>query len=211
MAASVDGTVATARFARSFFRRDAAALARHLIGQRLVRCDEATGERLAGLIVETEAYLGERDKAAHTYGGRRTQRNETMWGEAGHAYVYFTYGMHYCMNVVAQGAGVPEAVLIRALAPTAGLSVMRPRRSAAKRDTDLCSGPAKLCQALGVNRAFDGEDLVTSDRLWLERVRRQAVARRRLTIGPRIGIGYAGEWASEPLRFALSESGHTSR
>jgi len=195
---------------RAFFQTDAAMLARHLIGQRLVRLDPASGERLAGQIVETEAYLGERDKAAHTYNGRRTKRNESMWGEAGHAYVYFTYGMHYCLNVVAQRPGVPEAVLIRAIEPTEGIEQMRHRR-AATRDTAIGSGPAKLCQALAVDRSLDGEDLLTSPALWLERVRQRAVTRSRLAIGPRIGIGYAQQWAQAHLRFALAGNGHVSQ
>jgi len=194
---------------RRWFQRDADALARALLGQRLVRLDEA-GHRLAGLIVETEAYLGTPDKAAHTYNGRRTHRNETMWGQAGHVYVYFTYGMHYCMNIVARRPEIPEAVLIRALEPTEGLQYMRPRRVRAKRDTDLCSGPAKLCQALAIDRDFDGEDLLTSDRLWLER-RRSPVSAAEFVTAPRVGIAYAEEWVDAHLRFYLADSPHRSR
>jgi DNA-3-methyladenine glycosylase len=197
------------RPARRWFQRDADALARALLGQRLVRLDEA-GHRLAGLIVETEAYLGTPDKAAHTYNGRRTHRNETMWGQAGHVYVYFTYGMHYCMNIVARRPEIPEAVLIRALEPTEGLQYMRPRRVRAKRDTDLCSGPAKLCQALAIDRDFDAEDLLTSDRLWLER-RRSPVSAAEFVTAPRVGIAYAEEWVDAHLRFYLADSPHRSR
>jgi DNA-3-methyladenine glycosylase len=204
-------TWGAARPARAFFQTDAATLARRLIGQQLVRRDPHTGQRLAGLIVETEAYLGVCDQAAHTYNGRRTARNEAMWGQAGHAYVYFTYGMHHCMNIVAQGPEVPEAVLIRAIEPTQGLAAMRPRRPAAKRDTGLCSGPAKLCQALAIDRALDGQDLLAGERLWVERLRQRAVPRAKLTVGPRIGVHYAGPWAEAPLRFALAASAHTSR
>jgi DNA-3-methyladenine glycosylase len=194
---------------RAFFRTDAATLARRLLGQRLVR-QETDGVRLAGRIVETEAYLGSVDKAAHTYGGRRTQRNAAMWGEAGHAYVYFTYGMHHCMNVVARGPEQPEAVLIRALEPTEGLAHLWPRRAAARRVTDLCSGPAKLCQALAIDRALDGEDLLQSGRLWIERVRQRAVPWRQVVTGPRVGVAYAGEWAEAPLRFFLAETAYRS-
>ena len=104
---------------RSFFRRDPVWVARKLLGHRLV--SGVGGTRTAGIIVETEAYLGIADKAAHTYGGRRSRRNRTMWGAAGHAYVYFVYGMHHCINVVAGETGDPVAVLIRALEPDAGI------------------------------------------------------------------------------------------
>lgn len=200
------------RLARRYFQPGPVTLARALLGQDLVRV--VGGERLAGRIVEVEAYLGEPDRAAHTFGGRRTARNASMWGEAGHAYVYFTYGMHHCMNVVAEGPGKPTAVLIRALAPREGLEAMRANRAgkiAADRlkPTDLCSGPAKLCQALRIDRALDGEDLVHSERLFLERG--GAVDDARIVAGPRIGIARAGAWAAKPLRFYLADSPHVSR
>jgi DNA-3-methyladenine glycosylase len=113
----------------------------------------------AGRIVEVEAYRGPLDPASHAYRGE-TPRNATMFGPAGHLYVYFTYGMHFCANVVTGPEGIGEAVLIRALAPTAGLAAMRRRRPAARRDVDLCSGLAKACQALGIDRRFDGVDLL---------------------------------------------------
>jgi DNA-3-methyladenine glycosylase len=162
-----------------------------------------------GLIVETEAYCGPLDPASHTYRGR-TARNATMFGPPGRLYVYFTYGMHYCMNIVARRPEIPEAVLIRALEPTEGLQYMRPRRIRAKRDTDLCSGPAKLCQALAIDRDFDGEDLLTSDCLWLER-RRSPVSAAEFVTAPRVGIAYAEEWVDAHLRFYLADSPHRSR
>ena len=140
---------------RSFFRRDPVWVARKLLGHRLV--SGVGGTRTAGIIVETEAYLGIADKAAHTYEGRRSRRNRTMWGAAGHAYVYFVYGMHHCINVVAGETGDPVAVLIRALEPDAGIDTMFERRRRARRATDLCSGPAKLCQALGIDLGFAGD------------------------------------------------------
>lgn len=196
---------------RTFFQRDAATLARALLGQRLVRIDE--GQRLAGTIVETEAYLGAIDRAAHTYNGRRTPCNEAMYGEGGTAYVYFTYGMHHCLNVVARTHDQPEAVLIRALEPTEGLRRMYARRAAAKRDTDLCSGPAKLCQALGIDRAFNGIDLLASDALFIERLRKRALAGGaggRIVAGPRVGIDYAAQWRDRPLRFCIRGNAHVS-
>ncbi len=191
----------TVRPDRSFFQRDPVTLARALLGQRLVRVLE-DGTRLAGIIVETEAYLGVEDLAAHTARGRRTARNESMWGDGGHAYVYFTYGMHHCMNIVAQTAGEPTAVLIRAIEPVEGMMRMGEHRgSVVKRERDLCSGPAKLCQALRIDRGLDGVDMVMSQELFVERVRSRMLAARLMGIGPRVGVGYAGEWAQKPLRF----------
>jgi DNA-3-methyladenine glycosylase len=200
------------RLERSFHERDPVTLARALLGQMLVRVLE-DGTRLAGRIVETEAYLGVVDRAAHTYGGRRTPRTASMWGAAGHAYIYFVYGMHHCMNVVAEGPERPTAVLIRALEPQEGLERMRALRAARMkrarlRDTELCSGPARLAQALCLDRSLDGTDLVDGDILFLEhgpRVPASAVGS-----GPRIGVAYAGEWADRPLRFFIRDNPHLS-
>jgi len=200
------------RLTRRFFRRDPVALAHALLGQTLVRLID--GQRLAGRIVEVEAYLGVDDRAAHTFGGRRTGRNETMWGEAGHLYVYFTYGMHHCANVVADRADVPTAVLLRALEPMEGLDVMR-RHRAGKipadrlKATDLCSGPAKLCQAMAIDRQRDGIDLIRADDLFVERDR--AVGPSKIIASPRIGVAYAREWADKPLRFHIDGNPHVSR
>jgi len=201
------------RLTRRFFRRDPETLARALLGQVLVR-RLPNGKLLSGRIVEVEAYLGIEDKAAHTYGGRRTERNASMWFDGGHAYIYFTYGMHYCMNVVSARAEVPTACLIRALEPLEGLDEMRRRRARTRlparlKDSDLCSGPAKLTQALGIDRQLDGVDLVTSDELFL--VRGRKVLGANLTVAPRVGISYAKEWAWKPLRFFLRGNPHVSR
>ena len=202
------------RLSRSFYRRDPVAVARGLLGHRLV--STIGGTRTSGIIVETEAYLGIPDKGAHTYGGRRTPRNETMWGDGGHAYVYFVYGMHHCVNVVAGRSGDPLAVLIRALEPDlsdpadASLRLMLARRSKAKRPTDLCSGPSKLCQALGITRDQNGEDMVDGDTLFLERARSRSLPTGSVIAGPRIGIGYAEEWQYKPLRFFLKDNPHVS-
>jgi DNA-3-methyladenine glycosylase len=194
------------RFSRKFYQRDAATLARALLGQVLVRV-LADGTRLAGRIIETEAYLGVEDKAAHSFGGRHTPRNAAMWGPAGHAYVYFIYGMHHCVNVVAATPGDPAAVLLRALAPLEGLEAMRRHRAgriaaARLRDRDLCSGPAKLAQAMAIDRALDHADLVAGETLFIERGRR--VPSGRIVATPRIGIDYAEEWAGKPLRFVIA-------
>jgi DNA-3-methyladenine glycosylase len=147
-----------ARLPRRFFAVDSRELAPQLLNKLLVR-----GDRV-GRIVEVEAYAGALDPASHAYRGR-TARNATMFGPPGHLYVYFTYGMHFCANVVCGDAGEASAVLLRGLTPLAGLAEMRAARGpAARRDQDLCNGPGKLCQALGIDRTFDGADLVTGDR-----------------------------------------------
>lgn len=142
---------------RDFYRRDPREVAPELLNKVLVHGDRA------GRIVEVEAYVGQHDAGSHAYRGM-TPRNRTMFGPPGGLYVYFTYGMHWCANAVCGDDGVGEAVLLRALAPLSGLDEMWATRPAARRPRDLCSGPAKLCQALGLDRAFDGADLVTGDR-----------------------------------------------
>ena len=210
------------RLTRAFYRHDPVTVAKALLGQRLVRVLKK--RRLAGLIVEVEAYLGVLDQAAHTYNGRRTDRNISMWRDGGTAYVYFTYGMHHCMNVVTDSRDKPTAVLVRALEPVEGLDEMQKHRLAKRstkslttshrtsllRDTDLCSGPAKLCQAMGVDRDLDGEDLVASNQLFIEETspRPSAAA---ISAAPRIGVDYAGDWALKPLRFFLTNNPHVSR
>jgi DNA-3-methyladenine glycosylase len=189
-----------------------------LIGQRLVRVLD-DGTRVAGTIVETEAYLGVEDAAAHSVGGRRTQRNEAMYGPPGTAYVYFTYGMHFCMNVVCGKEGEPVAVLVRALEPSEGLEEMRRARMAARRgcgvglvkDRDLCSGPARLCQALQIDRRHNLNDLATDSRLWIEVLRPGMPPAGMLENTARIGVDYAGAWAVKPLRWFLRSSVHVSR
>ena len=193
------------RISRSFFRRDATTVARALLGQSLVRVQN--GRRLAGYIVETEAYLGVLDKAAHTYNARRTPRNESMWRDGGHTYVYFTYGMHFCLNVVAGRRDEPVAVLLRALEPLEGVNVMYRYRKKARRDADLCSGPAKLTEALAIDREFDGIDLIRDSRLFIE----HAHCPDNVVESPRIGVGYAEEWADRPLRFFIKNNPHVSR
>jgi DNA-3-methyladenine glycosylase len=143
---------------RAFFAADSRDLAPRLLNKVVV-----SGER-AGRIVEVEAYAGAADPASHAFRGR-TARNATMFGPPGRLYMYFTYGMHFCANVVCGDDGEASAVLLRGLTPLAGLDEMRAARGpAARLDRDLCSGPGKLCQALGLDRSFDGADLVTGDR-----------------------------------------------
>lgn len=190
------------------FEHDPVTVAKRLLGQRLVRI--MNGQRLAGDIVEVEAYLGAQDKAAHTFGGRRTARNEAMYLPGGHAYVYFTYGMHHCMNVVCGSRDHGVAVLLRALEPAEGVEQMYERRPAARRDTDLCSGPAKLTEALAIDLDLNGEDLRASGRLFIERRQSRALPARQIETGPRVGVDYAGRWADEPLRFWVAGNPHVS-
>ena len=169
---------------RAFFRRDTVLVARDLIGAWFAR--RHRGAWYGGRIVETEAYLGPADAAAHSWKGRRTPRVEPMYGDGGLLYVFFVYGMHFCANVVTRAAGDPQAVLLRAAEGPPGA----PER--------LLSGPAKLCDALGVTRSASGIDLVGHARF-----RIFLAPKRRIRIGvtPRIGVDYAGEAAAWPLRF----------
>jgi DNA-3-methyladenine glycosylase len=192
-------------------RDDAITVTRRLLGQRLVRV-LPNGQRLAGIIVEVEAYLGPEDRGAHTFGGRRTPRNESMYLPGGHAYVYFTYGMHFCLNVVCGRRDHGTAVLLRALEPVEGLQEMFRRRPKARKESDLCSGPGKLTQALAIDRRLDGENLITSPTLFIEQLRRRRLPAQAVLITPRIGLNpdprFAGDWAHRPLRFVLA--GHPS-
>lgn len=190
---------------------DPITVARGLLGQRLVRIvDTVNGpQRISGTIVETEAYLGAPDRAAHTFGGRRTPRNESMYLPGGHAYVYFIYGLHHCLNVVCGEVDEGVAVLIRALEPVEGLDEMRTRRPRARRLRDLCSGPARLTQALDIDRRMDGTCLTTSPELFIERQR--AIPEQRIASSPRIGVEYAGDWARRLLRFIVADNPHVSR
>ncbi len=198
------------RLGANFFQRDPVTVAKALLGQRLV--SRVASQTTAGLIVETEAYLGPEDQAAHCKNHHRSPRVESMYGPPGTAYVYFTYGMHHCLNLVTGPAGSPQAVLLRALEPTQGLDVMYRRRAKAKRDTDLCSGPAKLAQALAVTTdRFDGIDLTTDPQLFLQRMRQRAYPAAAIQSTPRVGVAYAGDWATKPLRFHLKGHPHVSK
>ncbi|MEM1110207.1 MAG: DNA-3-methyladenine glycosylase [Planctomycetota bacterium] len=196
------------RLERPFYRRDPVTVARSLLGQRLV--STLGGVRVAGLIVETEAYLGYEDKAAHSYNWRKTERTKTMFADGGTAYVFLNYGIHHLLNIVVAEVDQPQAVLLRAVEPTEGLDEMYERRPKAKRDTDLCSGPGKLGAAFGIDRSHDGIDMVASEKLYVERLRQRALPARQIVTTTRVGIDYAEEWADAPLRFYLKDNPHVS-
>ena len=182
-------------FTRDFYNRPTLKVARELIGARLVRINE--GKKLVGLITETEAYISENDLACHAKAGI-TPRTQVMFGEPGHAYVYFTYGNHWMLNVVTEREGFPAAVLIRAIQPIEGVDIMLERRNG--RDT---FGPGKLCQALEITKSENGVDLTeTSGGLWIEmgvKVQNSLV-----TKGPRVGLNNTPEpWLSKPWRFLV--------
>jgi DNA-3-methyladenine glycosylase len=184
----------------SFYRRDTALVARDLLGCRLTR-RFPDGRKLTVVIVETEAYLGVKDRAAHTWNGRKTPRVAPMWGPGGHAYVYFVYGMHHCLNVVTQAAGVPEAVLIRAAVSE---EWWRGSSSSPSKKTPgllLASGPAKLCAYLQVTTALSGASL-SGPELQISRGSRRDFD---VLVGPRVGVDYAGAAAAWPLRFAVAD------
>ena len=188
-----------ARLGRDFYTRaDTLRVARELLGKRLV-VPAKTGERVSGRVVETEAYLGAEDRAAHSYGGRRTRRTETMYAEGGTAYVFFVYGMHHQFNVVTGPVGLPHAVLVRAIEPEEGAELMRERRPVSK-GRELTSGPGKLCRALAIDLTFDGEDLTKGGRAWLEETG-ETYRPEQIASGPRIGVAYAAEDALKPWRF----------
>ena len=187
---------------RSFYEAPTLAVARRLLGKILVH--ETPDGIASGRIVETEAYRGPADRAAHSRGGHRSARNEVMYGPPGHAYVYFVYGMHHCVNVVTRAPAVPEAVLLRALEPLDGVPLMRERR--ALRDAPawrLCRGPGALCQALGIDRAANGADLVRGRLRVLDA---PDVPAREVARTARIGVAYAGPDALRPWRFVVRTS-----
>lgn len=207
---------------RNFFlREDTISIARDLLGKLIVVPDE-NGRRVSGMIVETEAYLGVIDRAAHSYNGRRTPRNEATYLKGGHAYVFFIYGMYYQLNVVTGPADHPHVVLIRAVEPVDGIEKMRERRgflsepgasgvlvaTGSRRDKNLTSGPGKLCIALNIDKTLNAEDLLGRN-IWLEELR--SFGDDQIAVGKRIGIDYAGEDAEKLLRFWVHGNGYVSR
>lgn len=200
------------RLPMSFFACSAEELAPRLLGCLVIRrLDD--GEELAARIVETEAYVGVRDRASHAFGGRRTPRNEAMYADPGTAYVYFTYGMHFCFNVVCGRRDEPVAVLVRAAEPVRGVERMAKLRRAATSARSgefsahqLCAGPARLCQAMSINHGLNAIDLTTDSRLMLVGGGAPAWRARDVVRAARIGLGCDGPWASRRLRWLVKSS-----
>ena len=193
------------RLGRDFYQQPTLQMARDLLGKRLVQV--LNGLRLSGLIVETEAYIGEADKACHASRGR-TPRTEVMYGPPGHAYVYFIYGMHHCFNVVTEQEGFPAAVLIRALEPLEDLEWMR-RHRPGRPDDELTNGPGKLCAALAIDRTLNGVDLCTSQVFFIEEG--QTIADEAIATSSRIGIRSDEVARSRPWRFYIKGNRCVSR
>lgn len=189
-----------------YLNADTLQVSRDLLGKLLV-VPAPDGRRVSGMIVETEAYMGEMDRAAHSFGGRRTARNEITYAVGGHVYVFFIYGMYYQLNFVCGSAGHPHVALIRGIEPVDGIEIMRTRRGAMP-DKNLTSGPGKLTIAFDIDRSMNGEDLLGT-RIWLED--HKTFSDDRIAAGKRIGIDYAGEYAEKPWRFWVKDNPFVSR
>jgi len=193
------------KLTRKFYQRSALEVAPKLLGKTLVH---KSGESVtAGVIVETEAYVGPDDKGAHSCGGVPTERTAVMYGDGGFAYVYLIYGMYSCFNVVANAKDKPEAVLIRAIEPIEGVELMKTRR---KTDNlyNLCSGPGKLCQALGITRFDSGADLCGGEIYILDNPLPENAE---IRVSPRINIDYAEEYRDVLWRFFLDDNRFVSK
>ncbi|HEV8657908.1 MAG TPA: DNA-3-methyladenine glycosylase [Thermoanaerobaculia bacterium] len=195
-----------AKLPADFYLHDTVTVARALLGCVLWR--RVGRELLAARLVETEAYLGANDAASHARRGLRSARNESMYLEGGHAYVYFTYGMHWCLNVVTQEADIAEAVLLRGAQPLRGIESMRKRRPKAKRDYDLMNGPGKICSAMAIDKSVDGESL-RGERLFIT-ARDIDVDEDDIAVSSRIGVEGAPDAAHWPLRFFLKGNRYVS-
>ncbi|MFT9849257.1 DNA-3-methyladenine glycosylase [Aneurinibacillus sp. REN35] len=198
---------------RDFYNRDTLIVARELLGKHLVHIVDGIARE--GRIVEVEAYIGPEDKGAHTYNGRRTPRNEVMYGPPGYAYVYLIYGMYNCVNTVTNEAERPEAVLIRALEPVQGIPLMaqarfgRSQSLTSREKISLTNGPGKLCQALGITRAHNGFDLC-GDALFITEPS-DAAEEVDIVETTRVNIDYAEEAALYPWRFYIKDNPFISR
>ncbi|MDE0151453.1 MAG: DNA-3-methyladenine glycosylase [Bdellovibrionales bacterium] len=189
----------------TFFQQETTKTAVELLGQTLVRVTKK-GTVFKGRIVETEAYLGLEDSSCHSFGGRRTNRTKTMYLQGGHAYVYFTYGMHYCFNVVTGGQDQPEAVLIRAVQPLKGIEEMMINRKL--EDTfNLTNGPAKLCQAMKIDKSLNGESLMGNS-IYVENGK--AISFQEMAVDKRVGLSLYSDSYYWPLRFYIKNNPYVS-
>ena len=186
------------KLGRRFYRRDdVVAIAREMLGK--VICTRIDGVDTQVVITETEAYAGTNDRASHAFGGRRTQRTQPMFEPGGVAYVYLCYGIHHLLNIVTGSRDEPHAVLVRAGLPLVGVEHMLKRRGRDRVDKRLLGGPGSLAKAMGITTALTGEDL-SGDILWIED-QGVRIADENISVGPRIGIDYAGDDATLPYRF----------
>jgi len=192
------------KLARSFYSRSTLQVAQDLIGKVLVR--DFDGRRLSGRIVETEAYVGPHDLPCHASKGH-TPRTSIMLGPAGYAYVYMIYGFYFCLNVVTERKGYPAAVLIRGVEPLENLDFMRQLRNNPERDTNIASGPGKLCRAMSIDKRLNGEDLLGRT-LWIED---RKIDSGPILSSPRVGVDYAGGYKDKPWRFYLANNPHVSK
>lgn len=184
-----------------YIRNDTIRIANELLGK--VLCTKINNNLTKGIIVETEAYLGIEDKGSHAYGGKKTKRTSVMYEEGGVAYVYFCYGMHNLFNVVTNKKGIPHAILIRSIIPIKGENIILKRRGKEKITKNICNGPGKVCQALGINKSHSGISLL-GDIIWIEDVGIN-LSINEINKGKRIGIEYAGKDAFLPYRFWIKE------
>lgn len=186
----------------SFYeRKNVVKIARELLGKGLFT--KIDGMVTGGIIVETEAYSW-KERGCHAFGGKMTGRNEIMFGKGGYSYVYLCYGMHNLFNVVTNMKGIADAVLVRALEPTTGIEEMKLRRGELKNPLYLTSGPGKLTKALGIDRSFNGKNLLNTD-VWIEDLG-VIVKKKDIIASKRIGIDYAGEDAALPWRFTIKDN-----
>ncbi|WP_149733859.1 DNA-3-methyladenine glycosylase [Propionispora hippei] len=199
------------KLAREFYNRDTVIVARELLGKVLVR--ELDGQKIAAKIVEAEAYMGIEDRAAHSYGGRRTSRVEVMYGDPGFSYIFIIYGMHYCFNIVTREKGNPQAVLLRAAEPVQGIELMaqarykKPCEQLTKsQKRGLTNGPGKLCKALSMDKTFNGMDLC-GDKIYVEEGKNENF---NIVTTTRVGIDYAGEARDYPWRFYIEGNEYVS-
>lgn len=184
---------------RKFYTRETLVVAKDLLGKYLVR--KIDRKKMVGKIVETEAYIGPKDRASHAYQGKQTKRNWAEFLIGGHIYIYFIYGMYWQLNITTSKKGKPECVLIRALEPIAPRSARRKK---------LASGPGKICQWMKLEKSFQGEDLIKSKRIWIED-RDEKIKKSQIVATKRIGIDYAGLWAKKPWRFYIKGNLFVSR
>ncbi len=205
-----EGEKTRMRLSRTFYSGDdVVSIAQSLLGK--VLCTRIHDQLTSGIIVETEAYHGPEDKASHAYGGRRTARTDIMYAQGGTAYIYLCYGIHHLFNVVTASKDIPHAILIRAIEPVEGVDLMMQRRNMSSLSHRLTAGPGSLSIALGLHTSMSGMDLVKRDSIiWIED-RGIAVAKTQIIASPRVGVGYANEWAERPWRFRIKGNAWSSK